>query len=104
MEKLFKKLLNLFRIKKEWKPKNIWEKWNHNGWGNNIGWGLSGFKAGSEIQEIAGHFRGLEENDELRVKMESGGIARLRIFDLRYMTDPTDQFFAKAKFIRYKGD
>jgi len=77
----------------------IWYMENHQGWGNRIGW--SDF----EKRRISAHTSPRpDEGDELRVKMQSGKIARFALIDIDYMSDPRDMWFATAYDIGYVGE
>ena len=81
--------------------KTIWNMWEHKDCGNNISW--------TDLNKsINGHIGRksdkVKNNDELHCMMSSGKIGIYKIFNVRYMSDPTDQFFADVEFIGYKGD
>lgn len=90
---MIKKVLT--RLKPVWNPRKVWNMWEHTGWGNRIAW------MDFSKQSVEGHIHGIQEDDELRSKMQSGKIARFKIINLDYQHDPADQFFADASFVGY---
>ena len=76
----------------------VYNMWQYNSWGNRISW------RDFEKRSIGGHCLNLRVGDELRCKMESGGVGRFIIIEIDYCQDPRDQFFGKVVFFGYFED
>lgn len=82
----------------EWKPKRIWNLWEHQrGWGHNLtlDW---------DHRSVIGHLpnrRHMSGDDEFRCKMESGKVARFRIRELFFYGDPPDMVRFKLEDAGY---
>lgn len=51
---------------------------------------------------VHGHWTPTPENGDIIItEMESGRIAKLELFDIYHPGNPKDQYFGKAKFIKY---
>lgn len=76
----------------------IWNLWEHQkGWGHNLN---LDWDARSVIGHLPNPFR-VSEGDELRVKMVSGKVARLKIENVRVFSDPPDMLKFKLKDLGY---
>lgn len=85
-----------FNRKPKRKPRTI-QQWNHQNWGNRIGFLDFGKR------ELVGWMDPKpEDGDILEVIMASGKIALFEITQIEYVSDPKDMFFAKAEDIGYK--
>lgn len=90
--KLFKNYLKSDNVK----PRVI-SMWEHSGWGNSI------YFSDWNTRRVTGHLTPTpKEGDILRVKMESGRIARFKFKEVRVMSDPKDQFFATVSVLGYE--
>lgn len=74
----------------------IWKMWEHNGWGNSIAW----FEW--KDRKIHGHLTPMIRiGDEVQACMESGKTRRFLVVEVKQMSNPRDQFFAKVKDLDY---
>ena len=71
---------------------------NHNGWGDTLSF------LDWKTRRISGHGHGYSKHDFVISKMESGKTAILRIVDIKYCSNPNDQFFGTVKDIGYLPD
>lgn len=78
------------------KNKRIFQAWEHTGWGNTIkifDW---------DERQLVGWLTPMpNEGDEVRIKMESGKVARFEITKMEPCGDPVDMFFADVKDVGY---
>ncbi len=54
-----------------------------------------------DARRVSGWQRGILVGEEVYVKMESGKIAVFEVSEIKYMSDPKDQYFATLKDLRY---
>lgn len=104
------------------RPAHVWNMWEHKTWGDNIEW------LNFSERRISGHFRNtynpdasvqllqdkatcrkgmpykLAKGDEIRCRMRYGRVAKFRITELEYKSDPPDMFFGTVKDIGYVED
>jgi len=77
---------------------NIWNLWEHQGkWGHNL---IFDF----DTRKVIGHLPNrylFRADDEFRVKMQSGKIARFLVKEVTYFPDPVDMLSAKVEDIGY---
>lgn len=95
--KLIEKLKNPFGLVNGVKlnpARKVYQKENYQSWGNAIYWldkptdyKIYGFIASPKIKE----------GDELRIRLSSGRIGCLIMYNIDYKNDPRDMFFANVK-------
>lgn len=76
---------------------STWEARSVTGFYNQVGAGFSGAMFGQNQKQ-------LKIGQLLRCKMDSGRNAIFRLTDLRYMSDPKDQYFGTVEDIRYEDE
>lgn len=63
--------------------------------------GVSVFIFDWDSRRISGFSYRIKVGDEVRVPMQSGNIARLRVTSINRMSDPKDQYFGTVEDIGY---
>ncbi len=74
----------------------IIKMWEHSGWGNSI------YFTDYKRMRIAGHFSyRINKGDIIQSKMQSGKIGKFEVVEIKFMSDPRDQFFCTVKPVGY---
>lgn len=80
----------------------VYNAWEHTSWGNNIE--FEGTDAETGLRRIVGWLpRKPEVGDEIRFKMQSGKVSRMRVQGVEHTSNVRDMFFADLMDIGYVG-